>query len=624
MAKFRIILVLLTLAALFIMPTHALAATTTIYADKDTELEQDDPTKNLGSSVTVGIGYYGVNEAYRSIVEFPIDWGITIPANATITSAVLSLYVYNTDVTEPGKTVYAQRLLRQDWVELQATWNIYKTGFSWTTGGAGSAASDYTATDQASATAPTVRNVWVDWDITAQVQWAQTNDKNVEIRLVGWEEGAIGQGLAFNSRNHGSNHPKLAITYTASEVLVPPTVTTQSATNVGGSSAMLHGTITDTGGATVTRRGFKFGLTQTNTWDTYETGTFGTGTYSRTASALTPGTTYWFRAYAANAYGTGYGTWLPFTTSGLPAVVTSNATYIGTSAARLNGQLTSSGGEACDVRFQYGYTSGVYSFQTSWVENKTTEEYFYADISGLMSDQTYYFRAQAKNTAGIISGNELSFHTGWELLPPNSFSAHATGGTTISLSWTPGGGSEHVAVQISTSGYPTSPTSGVRVYFGAESSTQVNNLTPGTSYYFRAWGEAGGFYSTNYTQDMATTLAGTPHTTPTEPTQPVNWFTTPDYTKMRNAPFYDQINALWDAYELPRNTGWTFGALFIAALLAMIALVWSRGIIWLALVVAGIAIVIATAMGIIPGLWPILFLVIIGGGYGYMKARAVG
>ena len=68
-----------------------------------------------------------------------------------------------------------------------------------------------------------------------------------------------------------------------------------------GCSAGVHqrgGLPVDAGGLDVTRRGFKYGLTKTDTWDAYEEGVFGTGEYSQAVSGLSTGTTYWFRAYA--------------------------------------------------------------------------------------------------------------------------------------------------------------------------------------------------------------------------------------------------------------------------------------------------------------------------------------
>jgi len=94
--------------------------------------------------------------------------------------------------------------------------------------------------------------------------------------------------------------------------VVQPTVTTQAPTDVGQTSATGNGNITDTGGQNCTERGFKYGLTQTDTWSVSDTGSFGTGAYTKTITGLTAGITYCIRAFATNSAGTGYGSWTSF------------------------------------------------------------------------------------------------------------------------------------------------------------------------------------------------------------------------------------------------------------------------------------------------------------------------
>jgi hypothetical protein len=89
-----------------------------------------------------------------------------------------------------------------------------------------------------------------------------------------------------------------------------PTVTTNAETNVTSYSATLNGQITATGGANATTRGFVWGTDSglTNVIaTTSETGDFGAATFSQDVSHLLAGVTYYFRAYATNSAGTGYG-----------------------------------------------------------------------------------------------------------------------------------------------------------------------------------------------------------------------------------------------------------------------------------------------------------------------------
>ncbi len=97
----------------------------------------------------------------------------------------------------------------------------------------------------------------------------------------------------------------------------PITVTTQAASTVVASGATLNGTITGTGGANATVRGFAYGTSATLTTGVATTatnGSFDVGAYSSNIVSLTPSTTYYFRAYATNPNGTGLGTILSFTT----------------------------------------------------------------------------------------------------------------------------------------------------------------------------------------------------------------------------------------------------------------------------------------------------------------------
>ncbi len=100
-------------------------------------------------------------------------------------------------------------------------------------------------------------------------------------------------------------------TIDASVASTPPTVTTNTETNVGNTSGTMNGEITATGGSNATVRGFAWGTSSTlsggDTSTTTESGDFGTGTFSQNVSNLVSNTTYYFRAYATNPTGTGFG-----------------------------------------------------------------------------------------------------------------------------------------------------------------------------------------------------------------------------------------------------------------------------------------------------------------------------
>jgi hypothetical protein len=97
-----------------------------------------------------------------------------------------------------------------------------------------------------------------------------------------------------------------------------------------------------------------------------------------------------------------------------PPVITNfiGASNLTTTSAKLNGTLTSDGGEPCQYRFCRGISSGVYTDNTTWsgpTDNRTTGQSFSAGLTGLVPGTKYYFIAQARNSAGTGSGLEMYF-----------------------------------------------------------------------------------------------------------------------------------------------------------------------------------------------------------------------
>jgi hypothetical protein len=364
-------------------------------------------------------------------------------------------------------------------------------------------------------------------------------------------------------------------TIALAQTTTAPSVTTGTATSILRTTATLSASITSTGGATVTTRGVQYGLTQTGTWDSHETGAFGAGDYSRAITGLTPQTTYWFRGYATNSKGTTYGSWVTFATKEYPQVLTIAASSVAGTSARLNSGLASDGNDDCTITFGWGLTSasavGAYDSYQVVSGTYNSGDYPYLDITGLLPGYTYYFRVMATNDIGTNVGLEYTFDTPMTLSAPTNFLGYPTS-TSITLAWSKGAGATNTLVRYSQTGYPGTITDGTQAYFGSGNTYILSGLTSGKNYYFTAWGEDGGSYSSDFATFLMTTSATSGTTTPDMdvPGQPSRWFTT-DYTAMSGLGFlYDGINGAFDTGRIPRATGWFWIAIVLAFLAGLL------------------------------------------------------
>jgi N-acetylneuraminic acid mutarotase len=96
-----------------------------------------------------------------------------------------------------------------------------------------------------------------------------------------------------------------------------PTLTTTIVTSITSTSAISGGNITDDGGGDITSRGIYWNRTPDSDIypDEVTTDGSGTGSFVSNLSNLSPGTTYYVKAYAVNGVGIAFGPTLSFTTS---------------------------------------------------------------------------------------------------------------------------------------------------------------------------------------------------------------------------------------------------------------------------------------------------------------------
>ena len=187
-----------------------------------------------------------------------------------------------------------------------------------------------------------------------------------------------------------------------------PTVTTTAITAIGTTVATSGGNVTANGNSAVTARGVCWSTTINPTIANSLTsdGT-GNGAYASSITGLTPGTTYYVRAYATNGIGTSYGTQLSFAAIGLPPTVTTDPVTSPTSTGGTSGgNITSDGGATVSARGVCWSTNPSPTIADSKTTNGTGTGVFVSSITGLTPGFTYYIRAYATNSGGTGYGNE--------------------------------------------------------------------------------------------------------------------------------------------------------------------------------------------------------------------------
>ena len=109
-----------------------------------------------------------------------------------------------------------------------------------------------------------------------------------------------------------------------------PEVSTNSLTSVTSNRAMVGGNVTSDRGYSVTSRGIVYGTSPSLNLlngEVLNAGS-GTGAFTSSLTALSPNTTYFYRAFATNANGTAYGSEIDFTTCFSPVSLTPADTFM--------------------------------------------------------------------------------------------------------------------------------------------------------------------------------------------------------------------------------------------------------------------------------------------------------
>ena len=192
-----------------------------------------------------------------------------------------------------------------------------------------------------------------------------------------------------------------------------PQVTTNVVTNILGYTATSGVNIIANGGNAITSSGICWSINPNPTLlDSINANGNLNGNTSLNLINLSPGTTYYVRAYATNGGGTAYGNQLVFTTgAALPTLSTLNASNITFNSAIVGGNVTNDGGAPVTQRGVCWSTTQNPTLANSSLIIGSGLGSFNDTITGLSGNTTYYVRAFATNSSGTAYGNQVSFIT---------------------------------------------------------------------------------------------------------------------------------------------------------------------------------------------------------------------
>jgi len=200
--------------------------------------------------------------------------------------------------------------------------------------------------------------------------------------------------------------------FTTEEATIP-VVSTIVATSVTGETAVGGGTISDTGGAAMEAQGVCWSTAAEPTIEDSKTiDTSDSDSFVSKLTDLNPNTQYYYRAYATNEAGTGYGNILTFTTGSvsIPAVSTSAISSVLSYKVVGGGIITDNGNAPVVAGLCWSES------KNPTVNDKKTivddaEGSFESIIGNLKGGTKYYYRAYATNSVGTVYGEEMSFTT---------------------------------------------------------------------------------------------------------------------------------------------------------------------------------------------------------------------
>ena len=239
--------------------------------------------------------------------------------------------------------------------------------------------------------------------------------------------------LPYFIRAYAKNEMGLAYSNEVLRIEKPTVETLPTETGaITQTSATCKGRIEDEGSSPVTERGIYWGITpEPDNWTYSPSGPNG-DEFLVTLSELTPGTTYYYCAYATNNVGTGYGTILNFNTNkgDKPEVRIDEIeeTYTGTAVCKCF--VEDEGSSPISERGVCWSSSDNPTIADNHLSNGSGMGSYTINLTNLTLGETYYVRAYAKNNDGHIGySSEMPFEM--KEIFTVSVSAEPNGGGTV-------------------------------------------------------------------------------------------------------------------------------------------------------------------------------------------------
>ena len=306
--------------------------------------------------------------------------------------------------------------------------------------------------------------------------------------------------------NHGGFRVGFAeVAFTTRIPTGAPSVVTLTPTTITSSSATIRGNLIKVGTSSPTMSlywGPSDGGNSTAAWaNTQNLGTQANpGEFSSSLIGLQPNTTYFYRAYGANAQGEDWASSSEtFTTASAPPTVENLAAsnIMGTSVT-IGATVNSTGGEIPTLVIHYGDNDAGTGNWDSQLDLGLQTSSDSGNISDLTPGTTYFFRAAATNLAGTSWSPSTATFSTTEINPPTITNSPASriNGTLATLNGEvsdAGGDPPTVTIYYGTIDGESTPENwqlsvpgGIRT---GSFSRLVSNLQPTTKYYFRAFAQ---------------------------------------------------------------------------------------------------------------------------------------